>query len=293
VRFEDERYVRVYTRDTVNWKMLPWQAKAVLALLFRKVDRAGLLDLDDHGPDGLAAMLELPMEVVEPGLSALLKRGTVVMTTSGALFVPKFLEAQEAQASDAQRKRDQRERAAARARLDEVAPDVSRTVTDRHALGQKVTGGHAESQVVTGGHSVPIRSEPPVPSEIPPACARVIGPEQLWIDAVGLQPGSGILDAWLLAKNAAPAKGLTPEEYFSKALGAFVQWVDGVRGARRPQKSPQKFVEHFARVQEILDGKRQAVPPEEEAQPGIAQLPAAPRAAVPVGQGGERKFGRG
>lgn len=111
--------------------------------------------------------------------------------------------------------------------------------------------------------------------EPPPACARVIGPEQRWIDAVGLQPGAGIIDAWLLAKNAAPAKGKAPEEYFSEALGAFVAWVDGCKASRRPQKSPQKFVEHFARVQEILDGKRPAVP-DESPLPRNAPLPPCP-----------------
>lgn len=97
-------------------------------------------------------------------------------------------------------------------------------------------------------------------SKISPARGKQ--PDQIWVDAVGVFPGSGLADAWALAKQAAPAKGLSPEEYFSKALGAFVAWVDGVRGVRRPQKSPLKFVEHFARVQEILEGKREAVPAE-------------------------------
>jgi hypothetical protein len=107
---------------------------------------------------------------------------------------------------------------------------------------------------------------------------RAKPPDQLWLEAVGLQPGAGLLDAWLLAKNAAPAKGLSPEEYFSKALGAFVAWVDGVRADRRPQKSPQKFVEHFSRIQEILDGKREAVPaetPSTARNAPLAPMPAA------------------
>jgi uncharacterized protein YdaU (DUF1376 family) len=86
--------------------------------------------------------------------------------------------------------------------------------------------------------------------------------DQLWLAATGVMPGSNLLEAFDLARRAAPAKGLTPEEYFSKALGAFSTWVDGVRADRRPQKSPVKFIEHFARIQEILDGKREAVPAE-------------------------------
>ena len=39
----NERYVRLYTRDTVTWKMWPWEARAIFPLLMRKVDRAGVL----------------------------------------------------------------------------------------------------------------------------------------------------------------------------------------------------------------------------------------------------------
>ena len=33
MRWEDERWVRLYTRDTVNWKLLPWQSKCTDALM--------------------------------------------------------------------------------------------------------------------------------------------------------------------------------------------------------------------------------------------------------------------
>jgi hypothetical protein len=148
----------------------------------------------------------------------------------------------------------------------------------RDAKATKSTGVSTVDKINVPASSTSSRSRPdpnPVLQNPPPARTRVIGPEQLWINATGLQPGPAVLDAWLLAKNAAPAKGKAPEEYFSEALGAFVAWVDGVRADRRPQKSPRKFVEHFARVQEILEGKRPAVP-DESPLPRNAPLPPCP-----------------
>jgi hypothetical protein len=168
VRWEDERYVRLYTRDTITWKMLPWEGKALLALLFRKVDRAGLIDVGDYGAEGVAALVDLPTDVVSEGLAALIKARTVQWAEGGTvLLVPNFLTAQEAHQSDAQRKRDQRERVVAKAKLDAITPEMSHGVTKSHETGQKVTTGHTESQVVTSGHSDPIRSEPSL-ALIPP-----------------------------------------------------------------------------------------------------------------------------
>jgi len=41
--WSNERYVRVYTRDTAEYLALCWQAKALLSLLLRKCDRAGVV----------------------------------------------------------------------------------------------------------------------------------------------------------------------------------------------------------------------------------------------------------
>lgn len=90
----NERYVRVYTRDTTTWKLCDWRARTVLLHLFRKVDRSGVLDVGDDGVAGLAAVLELPLEeIVEPGIAQLVKRGTVEHG-NGAYVIPNFIEAQ-------------------------------------------------------------------------------------------------------------------------------------------------------------------------------------------------------
>jgi hypothetical protein len=168
MRWEDERYVRVYTRDTITWKMLPWQAKCVFPLLLRVVDRAGLLDVGDYGTEGMAALLGIPEEIVTPGLEALTRRG-VVIQAGGKLLIPNFLEAQEAAASDIARQRKARELARDIANRDRVLPDSpvtkrdepSQNVTERHELSRAVTDGHEMSQAVTP--SLPSLAVPSVP----------------------------------------------------------------------------------------------------------------------------------
>lgn len=162
----NERYVRVYTRDTTNWKLIDWRARTVLLHLFRKVDRSGVLDVGEDGVAGLAAVLELPLEeVVEPGITQLVKRGTVEFAR-GAYVIPNFIEAQETAASDAQRQRVAREKRRASKRIRDE------DVTNRDGT---VTAGHVESRQVTPSLSDPIRAEPNLPeslSRVPPTGAR-------------------------------------------------------------------------------------------------------------------------
>jgi hypothetical protein len=52
MNFEDERFVKIYPRNTTNWKLLGWEGRCVLMMLLREVDRAGCLDLEGgRNPD--------------------------------------------------------------------------------------------------------------------------------------------------------------------------------------------------------------------------------------------------
>lgn len=149
--YANERYVLLYTRDTATWKLLDWEARAVLMFLLRKVDRAGVLDVGDDGLEGLAAVIEVPIEVVARAMPKLTARQTVV--DDGASYaLPNFLDAQETARSDKQRQRDSREK--------RRAGVLSRSVTDRHTRSQPVTCGHAESQPVTPILPSPGQSSP-------------------------------------------------------------------------------------------------------------------------------------
>jgi hypothetical protein len=158
MRWEDERYVRLYTRDTPEWCALPWEARALFSELLRKVDRAGVMPLGRSGVRGLAGLVRMPLEVVETALRDLLDDGCVIQNQEG-LFLPNFLAAQEANQSDRARKAASREKAAAVSRQVTLF-GMSRDVTDSHESGPTVTIGHAPSQPVTAGHPVPGRAVP-------------------------------------------------------------------------------------------------------------------------------------
>jgi hypothetical protein len=140
MRFEDERYVRAYTRDTTNWIMLPWEGRTVALHLWRKLDRAGVLDLGEHDAyKAVAAQCRLPIEVVNVGLAALIENGTLVyLEDRQILCAPNFIEAQEAKQSDKARQIASRERARAVARLKQLG-DLSQNVT--RSMSQDVTLG--------------------------------------------------------------------------------------------------------------------------------------------------------
>lgn len=122
MRWEDERYVRVYTRDTVDWLVLSFHAKALWLMLLRKADRAGIITLGKRGRDLIGAAVghpEMRAELVE-ALDELLADGCCELSQDGTqLVIPNFIEAQEATKSPNERQREYRLRArdAARAGL--------------------------------------------------------------------------------------------------------------------------------------------------------------------------------
>lgn len=106
--WSNERYVRVYTRDTDDWVALSWQARSTLVMMLRAVDRAGILQTK-RGPRGVAGLLRMPVEVVEAAISELVADGCIRECDAGYVL-PNFVEAQEAVQTDAQRQRESRAR---------------------------------------------------------------------------------------------------------------------------------------------------------------------------------------
>lgn len=156
MNWSDERYVRLFTRDTATWKRWDWEARACFGLLLRKVDRAGVLDTGTADKiESMALLLEIPIAVAQRVVPQWLRSGTV--TESPAAFVlPTFIEAQEAKQTDAARQRTSREnrRAATLQNKDGAC----------HTVSQPVTSSHTESQPVT----------PAVPSRAVPSRAELL-----------------------------------------------------------------------------------------------------------------------
>jgi hypothetical protein len=166
MRWEDERYVRLYTRDSADWLGLSFPAQGLFCLLLRKVDRAGLLALGKQGRKAIAITVGHASRwaELEPALEELLVDGCVRLD-GDHLVIPNFLEAQEAPQSDAQRKRESRARARDLASSQNVT-GAGRNGTSGHETGQKVTSGHTASHAVT-----PSLAYPPVTSRDEPSSA--------------------------------------------------------------------------------------------------------------------------
>jgi len=147
VNFDDERFVKIFTRDTVTWKLLGWEGRCVLLMLLRKVDRAGCVDLAS-GIEGLALLLDLPEEVTERGFAACLRRGCVTQRDDIAV-VPNFVRAQDSRQTDRVRQAESRARRRDSGLVSQNVTDVARTVTKRDEVSQPVTPCHTESHDVT------------------------------------------------------------------------------------------------------------------------------------------------
>jgi hypothetical protein len=142
VDWSNERYVRLYTRDTGDWVALSWEARSLFVLLLRKVDRAGVLQCR-KGAAQLAGVVTMPREVVERALVELIDDGCVRPCEDGFLL-PNFLEAQEAPMSNAQRARESRA-----SRRDRAAGRPVTKRDDKHSATKRDT-------TVTNGDSTPV-----------------------------------------------------------------------------------------------------------------------------------------
>lgn len=174
MRWEDERYVRFYTRDTPEFLALSWVARALFGLILRKVDRAGILSVGKLGLKGVAVAIGGPWVEVEAPLAELLADGCLVFDEARvAVLVPNFILAQDAPQSDAARKRASREKARAEIGGSAFTSEIARQVTNRDSMSsQNVTKSHTESRPVTSGHveslrAVPSRTDPEIPPKPP------------------------------------------------------------------------------------------------------------------------------
>lgn len=244
----NERYVRLYTRDTTTWKLWPWQARMLFMMLLRTVDRSGVLDTGRTEPErAVAAHTDLPLDVVRDYLPELVDSGAVEIGDR-SVVVPNYLEAQETPQSDAHRCREYRARRLAHKR--ETIRDE--TDTPRHAVTRRDTP------------SVP--SVPSVPSKPKRAATRI---------ALTTDDIQKIRESLVAARrhhgihSQKPGK-LTPDirdmvEAPIKRGYTVADWLTVIETSKRSQKDPDKTRKHlslstlhlpknFARMMEWSDG---------------------------------------
>lgn len=149
--WSNELYVKVYRRDTADDLLLSWEARALWHEMLRKFDRSGIIKAR-RGAQGLAALVRIPVEVVENALAELLDDGRV-QTTDGGWVAPNYMEAQEATKAHALRQREYRERE--RRKAISQSSDTPLRESD-----ETRRDGDTNGQTVTQSDSDLIRSEP-------------------------------------------------------------------------------------------------------------------------------------
>jgi hypothetical protein len=134
MRWEDERYVKVYVRDTPEFLAMSWQARCLLHELVRKVDRAGILKVGKLGMEGIALALRAPLAEIESPIRELLEEKRLEWNKDqGTFLIPNHIEAQTTPQTDASRKRRERHFAQPRNGTSSDPPtEVSRAVTRGH-----------------------------------------------------------------------------------------------------------------------------------------------------------------
>lgn len=96
--FEDERYVKLYVRDTPTWVSFTPETRAVLPNLMRKLDKGGRIEWPAKlGVKALANALMLRSQWVVIALADLADHGTIDLHEhEGWLVMPRFRPGQEA-----------------------------------------------------------------------------------------------------------------------------------------------------------------------------------------------------
>jgi hypothetical protein len=129
LNFEDEDYRRLYVRRTVTSKRLGWEGRAVRNEMLTEFDRAGVWEFTDDAAADIADLVDLPLEVVQAGLTRLLATKTWVMG-DGKIVWPSYVEGQNCVRSDRLRQQESRDRRRAEALSDQKTSQVDQS---RHA----------------------------------------------------------------------------------------------------------------------------------------------------------------
>lgn len=158
----NEPWIKFYPKVTEEDALLTWEARALWHEMLRRFDTSGIIKVR-RGARGLAALVLMPLDVVERVLPELLEDGRIKPVLDG-FIAPNYVAAQSARSSDKLRKQQERERR----RTDAMFGN---------GHNKRVTHGHSESLAVTATHdesqSVTLRSEEKR-SERSDARARVV-----------------------------------------------------------------------------------------------------------------------
>lgn len=160
MNFSDEDYRRLYIRRTVTNRRLGWEGRAVMHEMLYEFDRAGVFEFGDDAAQDIADLVDLPLEVVQAGLSRLLATKTWVMT-AGRIVWTRFVEGQSCPRSDRLRQQELRERRRDDALRAPVESPIAKTAELTSAVTPRAPLSR-ESRTVTPSRAEPNQTEPPI-----------------------------------------------------------------------------------------------------------------------------------
>lgn len=250
--WQNERYVRLFVRNTTTWRRLGWDGQCLLMHLLRMVDRAGVLDIEDMTPaEGAALHTFAPADVAERGMDKLIQYG-VVRHESGRLIFPNYMDAQECVMSDKLRAKMSREKRSA-------SRDVTQALQDeqiRHDESRRVTSNHAASLQPC----LPSRADPSVPIQ-PSAQPMAAAAAELRLVSDELVPDPELAAAskgrlWLMdvMQTLAPDHGgkwrrayaiIASKPAAERAIAAATLAPEAQKPSVRRMLTPQHIVDHW------------------------------------------------
>jgi hypothetical protein len=92
IDWSNEPFARLYKRETDDDLMLTWQARAVWHEFLKRCDRSGLV-ATRRGAVGLAALLRIPLDVIETAMDELAEDGRVRLLPEVGWVAPNYVAA--------------------------------------------------------------------------------------------------------------------------------------------------------------------------------------------------------
>ena len=97
MRWEDEHWRKIDTRETAAWASLEWQAQACVLLFIKTCEADGTI-CAPRGPSQVARLWRWPADIIQAGLEQLEQDGTITRI-GGRYHMPNFAAAQAARTS--------------------------------------------------------------------------------------------------------------------------------------------------------------------------------------------------
>jgi len=156
IDWSSEPFSRLYKRETDDDLLLSWEARAVWHEFLKRCDASGFI-ATKRGAMGLAALIRIPLDVVERVLPELLDDGRLQEKPSVGFWAPNYVEANYVARTTAARKMASRLGQRARCQSgrndsDGIGSEDSEDVTTSHVESRDVTSSHVESRDVTSSH---------------------------------------------------------------------------------------------------------------------------------------------